>query len=268
MKFALVNNIRSQAFKGLTGSCPSCGSIMIPKCGVKNIHHWSHKGYLECDPWREHEKEWHRTWKTLFPIDCQEVVHRDEVTGEKHIADVKTYSGTVLEFQHSPITQEERKSRNDFYKNIVWIVDGKRLERDEIQFFKTYETGINIGYVKKICISDSSLVQKWSGMSVPVFFDFGQSVLWLLLPTVSDSSSAHIFPLSKGDFLEIFREDQLQKKELFWKFINNFIILLQHPRPQQMIYLNIPLRGNTPRGPRIDYIQNNNYKNRRRYRRF
>ena len=264
MKFAMVNGARNEAKKGLSGLCPSCGNCVIPKCGEKKLHHWSHKGKLECDPWRENETEWHRTWKGHFPKECQEVVHRDELTGEKHIADVKTDTGTILEFQHSPIQTEERKSRNDFYKQIVWIVDGKRLQRDEAKFAVAYDSGLSLGLVKRVHANKSSLILEWSGMSVPAFFDFGQSVLWLLIPNISDATTAYIFPVSKTDFLEIFREGHPQKKELFWNFLNDIIMLIKNPQSPQMIRLPLPQRR-IRRGPRIDYIQSRQHRKRRRF---
>jgi len=60
-------------------------------------------------------------------------VHFDE-KGEKHIADVKTKNGWVLEFQHSYIKPEERNYRNAFYSKLVWIIDGLRRKTDRIQF--------------------------------------------------------------------------------------------------------------------------------------
>ena len=61
-------------------------------------------------------------WKKCFPEEWQEVVHFAE-DGEKHIADVKTPSGLVIEFQHSAIKPEEQLSREGFYKNDL---DSKR----------------------------------------------------------------------------------------------------------------------------------------------
>jgi competence protein CoiA len=260
MKYAIVNDAKSEAKKGLCGLCPNCEGPMIPKCGEKKIHHWSHKGKLECDPWRENETEWHRNWKGCFHIDNQEVVHRDEITGEKHIADVKTNDGIVIEFQHSPIKSEERKSRNDFYKNIIWIADGKRLIRDETNFAQAYNTGISIGHVKKVRTNKSFLIKDWSNTGVPVFLDFGQTILWLLIPIISDVTTAYIFPISKVEFLEIFKEINSQKKVLFWKFLNDFIIFIKNPNPVRLISLSFPRRDYVSKGPRIDHIQ-------RRYRR-
>src|SRR5690606_18131428 len=120
----------------------------------------------------------------------------------KHIADVKTNDGIIIEFQHSPIKPEERKSRNDFYKNIIWVVDGKRLIKDETNFAKAYNSGISIGYVKKTNINDSTLLKDWSNTRVPVFLDFGHPVLWLLIPIISNETTVFIFPINKNEFLE------------------------------------------------------------------
>ncbi|MCA6063582.1 competence protein CoiA [Thalassolituus marinus] len=111
MKYAIVNNEKIEATKGGKGSCPSCASELIAKCGELKVNHWSHKGSRNCDPWWENETEWHRSWKDYFPKEWQEVVHFDN-SGEKHIADVKTKNGWVLEFQHSFLNPEERQSRN------------------------------------------------------------------------------------------------------------------------------------------------------------
>ena len=131
MKFALVDGNKTEATRGIKGICPSCGSEVIAKCGEVKINHWAHKGTRICDIWWENETEWHRQWKNNFPNDWQEVVNFD-VKGEKHIADVKTDEGWVLEFQHSYLKPEERNSRNEFYSKLVWVIDG--LEEKLIKY--------------------------------------------------------------------------------------------------------------------------------------
>lgn len=101
MKLSIVNGERREPEKGLIGSCLGCGQPMIPKCGSIKIWHWAHKSSCECDHWWENETEWHRSWKNNFPKENQEIRHKDDATGEWHIADVKTKHGHVLEFQHS-----------------------------------------------------------------------------------------------------------------------------------------------------------------------
>ena len=106
MKFADVNGERREAQPGFQGTCPWCSQPMVAKCGEFNIWHWAHQGRRVCDPWWENETEWHRAWKGEFPVNWQEVIHQAE-NGEKHIADVKTDQGWVIEFQHSRIKPEE-----------------------------------------------------------------------------------------------------------------------------------------------------------------
>lgn len=127
MKFAIVNKDRKEPFKKGKGLCISCGREMIAKCGSKTIHHWAHMSLKNCDTWWENETEWHRAWKSKFPSNWQEVVFSDKTTGEKHIADVQTKSGVILEFQNSPISTEELKSREEFYDKLVWIINGQKF---------------------------------------------------------------------------------------------------------------------------------------------
>lgn len=129
MQYAFVNNIRKEAAKNSQGVCPICGADMIAKCGSKIIHHWAHKHPQNCDPWWENETQWHRDWKNLFPEECREVSHTAS-NGEIHRADVITKTGIVIEIQNSPINDIERKSREDFYKNMLWIVNGEKFEQN------------------------------------------------------------------------------------------------------------------------------------------
>ena len=138
MKYALVCGKKTEATKGARGICPFCGSEMEARCGEIRINYWAHKRKSECDLWWENETEWHRSWKGHFPDDWQEVIHKAD-DGEKHIADVKTKQGYILEFQHSPIKPEERRSRDAFYPNLVWVVDGMRRKTDLQQFQRALE---------------------------------------------------------------------------------------------------------------------------------
>lgn len=96
---------------------------MVSKCGPRVIHHWAHFGRRNCDPWWENETPWHREWKNLFPAECREI-HHVASNGEIHRADIVTPTGIVIEIQHSAMTDAERISRENFYSNLVWILDG------------------------------------------------------------------------------------------------------------------------------------------------
>lgn len=123
VKFALIEGARSEARPGTRGQCQICARDMIAKCGEVIVWHWAHSPRRLCDPWWENETEWHRRWKSYFPNDWQEVVHVDG-KGEKHIADIKTDAELVVELQHSSMKPEEMRSREEFYRKMVWVVDG------------------------------------------------------------------------------------------------------------------------------------------------
>ena len=177
MKFALVENKKREAEKGLIGLCPMCGQTVKPKCGQYKAHHWAHLSCKHCDSWWENETEWHRHWKDLFPIDWQEVVSYDEKIGEKHIADIKTNENMVIEFQHSNISEVERISREQFYKNMVWIVDGTRRKydfkhfQDAFEYNEIWATGRNRDLYVLEC-PEKHLPKEWLNSNVPVLFDF------------------------------------------------------------------------------------------------
>ena len=130
MQFALVNGIKTEAIPGGKGICSCCGSETIAKCGNYKIWHWSHKSRKNCDSWWENETEWHRQWKSYFPIENREVIQFDPVSGEKHIADVKTSNQMVIEFQNSPIDIKELQSRERFYQKMIWIVNGEKFKNN------------------------------------------------------------------------------------------------------------------------------------------
>lgn len=223
MKFALINKERCEAKKGLSATCPCCGSPMIAKCGQKKVHHWAHMGKLECDPWWENETQWHRDWKSRFPLDWQEIIHKDEVTGEKHIADVKTDKEWVLEFQHSFLKPEERKARNEFYKRIAWVVDGTRLKGDLQKVIDALNSGKPINqFVRKISYESCALFKDWASTHAPVFFDFGGSQLVLLFPIGPDGFFYATAAISKDQFIEIFRDSASQRAIEFETLFRDF----------------------------------------------
>jgi competence protein CoiA len=129
VEFAMHEGLRKTAFSGGRASCPDCDSPMIAKCGPRVIHHWAHSGRRNCDPWWENETPWHREWKSRFPEHFREVSHTAP-DGEIHRADLKTQNGIVIEVQHSAMTDAERLSREAFYRNLVWIIDGRPFERN------------------------------------------------------------------------------------------------------------------------------------------
>lgn len=123
MEFAIINGRREVPTPRCRGTCPVCGEPVLAKCGSKIVWHWSHGSNRHCDPWWENETVWHRDWKACFPEAQREVVHFD-VTGEKHVADVQTARGMIIEFQNSPMPPDELRGRERFYGKMIWIVNG------------------------------------------------------------------------------------------------------------------------------------------------
>jgi len=124
MMYAIKDGERITAEPGLHAHCPLCGGDVIAKCGSIKIWHWSHIK-ADCDPWTEPETAWHRAWKELFPPHCREVAIGN------HRADVMTDSGVVIEFQHSTISAETIKEREDFYgEKMIWVVDATNFDLD------------------------------------------------------------------------------------------------------------------------------------------
>ena len=207
MKFALVNGQRQEPQPNLSGECLFCGDPMIAKCGEVRMWHWAHRGRRRCDLWWENETEWHRDWKGQFPVDWQEIVQHAE-DGERHIADVKTGDDWVIEFQHSYIKPEERRSRENYYPKLVWMVDGLRRKTDVAGFQKALEQGAQIAAnfpALKVRSNKGALLRDWAGCRGHVFFDFGdEQGLWWLSPNAGDTW-AYVVRISRAEFIATHR---------------------------------------------------------------
>jgi hypothetical protein len=186
---------------------------MIAKCGDHRVWHWAHRGVPVCDPWWETETQWHRDWKDQFPEDWQEIV-RFADSGEKHVADVKTQTGMVIEFQHSSLKAEERRAREAFHPRMVWIVDGRRRKRDAAQLLKCIGPCVfsRPPFILHITNHEEcALLRDWSSSSVPVYFDLGiregdgKLVIWRLDP-IRRTGRVYLTPVSQDSFVKVHRE--------------------------------------------------------------
>jgi hypothetical protein len=129
---ALVNGISSPPAKGIKGSCPFCGEIMIPKCGDSDrIHHWAHK-IKNCDDWQTgKETDWHLNWKQIIGkgLSEKQIIKNNEI----HRADIlipgnSNLKNLIFEFQNSHLSQSEIKKREVFYgEGLIWVINGTQL---------------------------------------------------------------------------------------------------------------------------------------------
>lgn len=226
MKYALIDNTKTEASKGAKGVCPICGSELIAKCGEVKVNHWAHKGSRNCDPWWENETEWHRSWKNNFSSEWQEIILTDDQTGEKHIADVRTAHDLVIEFQHSHLDPLERAKRESFYKHMVWVVDGTRLKGDFPRFLKGKEDFRPTNQQGKYLVDllGECFPSAWLGSSVPVIFDYRG------LETVND-------PKDMRNFLYCLFPTNQREATLFWltreSFIDNIKNGVWFKKPQE-----------------------------------
>ena len=233
MKFALVDGKRQEPQPKISGQCIGCGNPVVSKCGEVRVPHWAHKGRIQCDTWWENETEWHRSWKNQFPTDWQEIIHQAE-DGERHIADVKTNKGWVIEFQHSYINPEERRSRENFYKKLIWVVDGSRRARDKSRFDQVLGEGD--GHNRqwpqlKMSFPEGAIFRDWITSNAHVIYDFGEDNVWWLFPE-SDELWAYVLPIPKLSFIEMHRDTGLN---LFDQVIHKFnIFLIQHKSPKYL----------------------------------
>jgi competence protein CoiA len=241
MKFADIERQRHEAQLGLSATCPSCGAAVIAKCGDHRVWHWAHRGVRVCDPWWEPETEWHKVWKNKFPAGWQEVVHYAQ-SGEKHVADVKTQGGIVIEFQHSFLKAKERAARESFYRKMVWVIDGRRRKRDAAQFLKCIGPCVwgRPPFILHVANHERcALLRDSISSPVPVYFDLGiggkdgTPVFWRRDP-ISGNGRVYLTPVSQESFLKVHREG-LDAEEKFSEGVGVIVESLrraaQRPQP-------------------------------------
>ncbi len=226
MEYALVAGVAEKPSRACSSQCPVCDAPMIAKCGERRIRawHWAHRAAHTCDPWWENETDWHRAWKNHFPEEWQEFLQRSG-SDEKHVADVKTQSGLVIEFQHSPLPQGERLAREIFYRNMIWVVDGRKRKRDRAQFFAALKAAVVASLQPPVIAvsfpSEVALLRDWLESNVPVYFDFGDSeegdalrfdapILWRLDP-IRRNGEAYLTTIVKAGFLHVHLEGPFEK---------------------------------------------------------
>ena len=149
MQFAIdENGIRTSinnSIKGKLYKCPCCGTEVIQKKGDVMIWHFAHKSLADCVDYYDNKGEWHRSMQELFPEQNREVYEKTETY--RHIFDVLTDKGRIIEFQHSPMSFSEFQRRTlDYHtrsklkktQKPVWVFDFS--ERDFQVSSKKYDS--------------------------------------------------------------------------------------------------------------------------------
>lgn len=202
---------RAPVVKGERTTCRDCGGLLTAVMPVENTPHWRHKAG-DCDSWSETEGPWHLAWKELFDMSCREIALRDQETGELHRADVLVGSGTpratVLELQHSSISEDERNAREAFYQRehrMFWLVH----IHSERSFLGTY-FGMSLDFGSRVINLDGKkfaimhwmgpskqFIEKWKRATAHVFFSAGSHIFYLASPSVVARLGG---PFQRGEF--------------------------------------------------------------------
>lgn len=212
MLYAWINEQkRAPSRKGERTTCLDCGGLLTSVMPVENVPHWRHRAG-DCDSWSEPEGPWHLSWKEKFEVNCREIALRDGSSGELHRADVLVNGGepdaTVLELQHSAISEAERDAREAFYKQdhrMLWLV---HIHSENS--FLGHSFGLSLDFKsrpvdidgRKFAImtwmgSNKQFIEKWKRASAHVFFNAGPFIFYLAGPKVLARLGR---PLSRGEF--------------------------------------------------------------------
>jgi competence CoiA-like predicted nuclease len=149
MIWGMKDNQRIKASPKDKSYCELCNGELIAKCGEIKVWHWAHKSNIDCDEWYEPESEWHINWKNEFPKEWQERIIKKTLekriythTGIgadtkiylendegniRHRADIRTSCGKVIEFQSSNLSSKQISEREQFYDNMIWILNGFKI---------------------------------------------------------------------------------------------------------------------------------------------
>ena len=186
--------------------CELCDSEVVAMCGNKKIWHFRHKDSDECDSFYEPITDFHLWWQGLLPEEQREVrigKHRaDGVLKEssviltpyeplysglvwnkyqKHRISLtvsirdNSANGMVMEVQHSVLDAEQIANREEFYKNMFWIIDASNFDftRYGYLFYATHpDTRGNNGWFR----SNKTYFPSWIwGIRKPCYLDTGHS---------------------------------------------------------------------------------------------
>lgn len=128
MRYAIYNGQRVEGISGAIGRCECCDAE-VQGCDGEFYRYWRHFNREDCDTWAEGETAWHVAWKQRFTssrsLDEQTLRERGAARG--HRADILTPYRVVVELQHSFLSADELRLREDFYgrlaNDMVWLFD-------------------------------------------------------------------------------------------------------------------------------------------------
>jgi hypothetical protein len=131
---ALFEGKLARAEPGCRGLCPECKTGVYARMPAFAIRHWAHFPLPEGET-RDCARgdaggmtAWHYAWQNE-----RNDLDLIEVSRDNHRADVVNTDGVVIEFQHSPISPEDVKDREQFWRKGIWVIDGTPHEDGSIR---------------------------------------------------------------------------------------------------------------------------------------
>lgn len=164
MLLALKDGKLIRANPGIYATCPFCEEDVMPRCGTIRMWHWAHK-VGECIYHTESETDWHLEWKDR----ALKLGFEIEKRFDEHIADIyDPKTNTVIEVQHSPISEDEILDRTICYSlnnlNVKWIFDFReKFKNGNVSFIGVNENELHLEEFLQIADYnlDSSLFLKF-----------------------------------------------------------------------------------------------------------
>lgn len=230
MNFALYENqkVSAEEYKksdNLDLKCPCCNSDVVAKQGEINIWHFAHKVKNDCSEWFKPMSEWHSNWQKQFQEKNREIVHKCEKTGEKHIADVKTDNGIIIEFQHSSITPKEIRAREEFYgEKMIWVLDASKFKVEIVEYLDKKPIKENITYDLQ-SLFDTFKTLNYLKIEREKFIKYKECKKFKTKSYFFDIANNHIFIDTNDGNLIYFKFKQGE----FINFTNDFKIIF-HPK--------------------------------------
>ena len=266
------NRIYADEYKGEECFCPKCEkSVRYKKKSVNNKRaHFAHKSDEMC-PFgldKDYKSEWHIRMQEYFPKEAREYRFKDEETGTPHIADVFIEEkNTVLEFQHSPISEEEFLCRTIFHikngRRIAWLFDESRDNKPYGKFGEddcAWENNIYLnksfkwlGKPRKVIIKGPNIKEYFDSYSICVFTGTEGDMFHRI---VGEHCSFDYVTFSLNNLMmsEDFNVDELFGYDYYWQF-EDYVNLQRERYYQQMRMANAisyrPQRRYVKRGRRF-----------------
>lgn len=124
--------------------CPGCGADLVLKAGEVKIPHFAHRSLADCDASSEPETPLHLHGKLQLQAFFSRLNHSTEL--EKYLpaikqrADLFISRNLAIEFQCSPISPSEIRSRTEGYRSLaiepLWILGTRLPHKEGIQLIR------------------------------------------------------------------------------------------------------------------------------------